>query len=62
MAKNQFVVVIEGTDMYLTGYNIGMPSHSVFGNVENAITYPTLDAANEVAQSIGAGTVGTTKP
>lgn len=57
-----YVVQIEGTDMFLIGYNVQNPPESIFGNLSNAIEYETLDAAVETAALIGSGTVGTTKP
>ncbi len=48
--------------MYLTGYNVGNPPESTFGNLENAVEYETQDQANTVALAIGNGTVGTTRP
>ena len=48
--------------MYLTGYNVGNPTASIFGNLSNAVEYDTLDLAQGAASNIGAGTVGTTKP
>lgn len=56
-----FVVQIEGTDMYLTGYNPNDPPSSTFGNINNAIEFPTLEEAQEKALEIGGGTVGTPK-
>lgn len=60
--RSTFVVVISGTDMYLTGYNVSNPPASLFGNLSNAIEYDTLQEAEETASAIGSGTVGTTKP
>lgn len=57
-----FVVNIQGTDLYLTGYNVGNPPESTFGNLENAIEFETLQAAQQTAALIGGGTVGTTRP
>ena len=62
MAQREFVVQIPETDMFLTGYNAGNPPASIFGNLNNAIIYTTLDAAQQTAALIGGGTVGTTKP
>lgn len=62
MKQDTFVVQIDGTDMYLIGYNLQQPSASLFGNLSNAVEYDTLDAAQQTASLIGSGTVGTTKP
>lgn len=62
MPQQKFVVVIEGTDLYLTGYNVGNPPESTFGNLRDAILYNTLGEAQTAAASIGGGTVGTPKP
>lgn len=62
MPRTTYVVVIEGTDLYLTGYNASNPPASIFGNLNNAVIYSTLDAAQTAASLIGGGTVGTTKP
>lgn len=62
MKQETYVVQIENTDMYLTGYNVSNPPASIFGNLVNAIEYDNLQAANETAALIGSGTVGTTKP
>lgn len=62
MSHETFVVKIDGTDMYLIGYNVQNPPASLFGNLNAAIEYSTIDAANETAALIGSGTVGTTKP
>lgn len=66
MAKETFVVSTDPESleqvMYLTGYNLADPPASTFGNVENAVEFETLEAAQTTALSIGGGTVGTTKP
>lgn len=62
MGKQTYVVVIEGTDMYLIGYNVQNPPASIFGNLSSAIEYSTLGDAQAVAALIGSGTVGTTRP
>ena len=62
MANKTFVVQIEGTDMFLTGYNAQNPPASIFGNLTNAIEFDTLAEAQNLAALIGSGTVGTTKP
>jgi len=62
MADKKYVVQIEGTDMFLTGYNAQNPPESIFGNLTNAIEFETLAEAQEKASLIGSGTVGTTKP
>jgi len=61
MRQDTYVVQIEGTDMYLIGYNAGQPSESLFGNLDNAIEYDTLEAAQQTASIVGGGTVGTIK-
>ena len=62
MPKTTYVVHISGTNLYLIGYNASIPENSIFGNVENAIEFATLEAAEDAASLIGNGTVGTTKP
>lgn len=62
MKQDTFVVQIEGTDMYLIGYNLQQPSASLFGNLSNAVEYDTIEAAQQTASLIGSGTVGTIKP
>lgn len=62
MKQDTFVVQIEGTDMYMIGYNVQNPPASLFGNLSEAVEYATLEAAQETAAIIGSGTVGTTKP
>jgi hypothetical protein len=62
MGHQKFVVVIEGTDMYMIGYNVQNPPASLFGNLSDAVEYTTLEAAQTTAAAIGSGTVGTTKP
>ena len=62
MGHQTYVVKIEGTDMYLIGYNLQNPPGSTFGNLSNAIEYATLAEAQATAAAIGSGTVGTTKP
>jgi hypothetical protein len=61
MSHQQFVVKIEGTSLYLTSYNVGVPASSAFGNLSDAVIFDTLAAANDVATKIGGGTVGTPK-
>lgn len=58
----KFVVQIESTDLFLTGYNAQDPPSSIFGNLNNAIEYDTLNEAQTTASLIGNGTVGTPKP
>ena len=48
--------------LYLTGYNLSDPPASTFGNLQDAVEYDELETAQGCAASIGAGTVGTTKP
>lgn len=62
MPKTTYVVQISDTNLYLIGYNASIPENSIFGNVENAIEFATLEAAEDAASLIGNGTVGTTKP
>lgn len=62
MKEQTFVVWIEGTDMYMIAYNLQDPPASLFGNLESAVEYSTLAAAEQTASLIGSGTVGTTKP
>lgn len=62
MRQDTYVVVIDGTDMYMIGYNAGQPSASLFGNLDNAVEYDTLEAAQQTASLVGGGTVGTVKP
>jgi len=64
MGNNQdvFVVKIANTSMYLIGYNFFSPPQSTFGNLENALEYPTLAEANAIAAKIGPGTIGLPRP
>ncbi len=62
MPKNDFVVQISGTDLFLTGYNQNDPPNSIFGNLSNAVSFATLQAAQDVATSIGGGGVGLPRP
>lgn len=66
MAQEKFVVSTNPESleevMYLTGYNLADPPASTFGNLQDAIEFETLPAAEEKALAIGGGTVGTTKP
>jgi hypothetical protein len=62
MPNNQFVVATENSDLFLIGYNANSPADSIFGNLRDAIIYPTLGEAQTAAASIGGGTVGTPKP
>lgn len=62
MKQDTFVVQIDGTDMYLIGYNLQQPSASLFGNLSNAVEYDTIEAAQQTSLLIGSGTVGTIKP
>jgi hypothetical protein len=62
MAKPILYVVFDpSTGLYLSGYIPNSPSDSVFSST-GYITFTTLAKAEEVAASIGGGTVGTTKP
>ncbi len=60
--QDEFVVINPASDLYLTGYNYFHPPSSTFGNLEHAVIYSTLQAAETAATAIGGGTVGTTKP
>lgn len=60
--KTTYVVQISGTSLFLTGYNAAIPENSIFGNVQDAIEFATLEDAEDAASLIGNGTVGTTKP
>lgn len=62
MPQETFVVLNPVNDLYLIGYNQFDPPSSIFGNLENAIEFETLGAAEQAAAAIGGGTVGTTKP
>jgi len=62
MKQDTYVVQIKGTDMYMIGYNPEYPSSSLFGNLDNAVEYDTLEAAEQTASVVGGGTVGTIKP
>ena len=62
MPNNQFVVHDPENNLYLTGYNPNSPTDSMFGNLRDAIIYPTLGEAQTAAASIGGGTVGTVRP
>jgi len=64
MPNNQdvFVVKIANTSMYLIGYNFFSPPQSTFGNLENALEYPTLAEAQAIAAKIGPGTIGLPRP
>lgn len=64
MPQQKYVVATTGVGqpMYLTGYNVGDPPNSTFGNLENAIEFDTLQEAEQRAAAIGGGTVGTVKP
>lgn len=62
MPQKKYVVQIEGTDMFLIGYNAQTPPESLFGNLSSAVEYDTLEEAQTVASAVGGGTVGTTKP
>ncbi len=57
-----YVVQQPANDLYLTGYNQANPPASIFGNLENAVEFRTLEESQETAALIGGGTVGTTKP
>lgn len=49
------------TDLYLI-FDGGTYENCRWGNLGEAIQYETLEDAEEVAERIGGGTVGTTKP
>lgn len=60
MPKNQQYVVLDpNTGLYLTVYS---PDANQWGNSSDAITFDTLAAAQSLAERIGGGTVGSTKP
>lgn len=62
MPQNEFVVQFnEQTDLYMTVFN---PEYSQcqWGNLENAITFTSLEKAQEVATMINSGTVGVPRP
>lgn len=61
MAQQKYVIVAPN-GLYMTAYNLGSPENSSFGNLQNAVEYDTLAAANADAANIGGGTVGTVKP
>ena len=62
MPKQVFVVKLdEQTDLFLTYYSTD-PAHCLWGSVNDALTWPTLPQAVAIANAIGGGTVGTTKP
>lgn len=61
MSQQIYVVLDQSTGLYLTSYSYD-PEACGWGNSNNAVTFSTLAAANEIAASIGGGTVGTTKP
>jgi hypothetical protein len=60
--KNDYVVVDPVLVIYLTDFNQGDPAQSTFGNLQDAVIFDTLEAAQSAAARIGGGTVGTTKP
>lgn len=56
-----YVVYKPSTNEYLTLYD--KPNNVIiFGSVESALTYSTLQEAKDTAKDVGFGTVGTTKP
>lgn len=62
MGQQTYVVRYnEQTDLYLTVFN---PDYNLcqWGGVENAITFETLEDAQNIANMINSGTVGTVKP
>lgn len=62
MPKELYVVKYsENTDLYLL-YFSSNPEHCLWGNVQDALTWPTLPQAVAVADAIGGGSVGTPKP
>ena len=63
MPKDQdYVVYSENSSLYLIGYNQFSPPNSTFGNLENAVSYPTLEEAQTIAAKIGPGTIGLPRP
>lgn len=62
MKQDLFVVQLnETTELYLKVYT-PQPEYNQWGSAEDALTWHTLEAAQNVANLIGGGTVGTTKP
>lgn len=61
MSKGQKFVVKSPNDLYLIAFNEASPSDSLFGNIQSAIEFDTLEEAERMASLIGGGTVGTTK-
>lgn len=58
MPKEQFVVKLnDTTDLFLTYYSTD-PAHCLWGAVNDALTWPTLLQAQNIAASIGSGPVG----
>lgn len=62
MPQETYVVNNPANDLYLTGYNLVDPPASIFGNLENAVEFNTLEDAETAAAAIGGGTVGLPKP
>lgn len=62
MGQQQYVVKYnDTTDLYLVVYN---PDYNLcqWGSVDVALTWETLQDAQNIAASINSGTIGTTKP
>jgi hypothetical protein len=59
--QEKFVVFDPVTTLYLIVYT-GEAGTRQWGNSKDAITFDTLVEAQNLATSIGGGTVGTTKP
>ncbi len=62
MPHQTFVVIDNGTGLYLISFNLGNASQSSFGNLENAIEFETLEQAENIAAQIGPGTGGLPRP
>lgn len=62
MGQKQYVVKLDqATDLYLTVYSV-VWENCQWGSPSSAITWTTLEQAQNVATSVGHGTLGTTKP
>lgn len=59
MGHQTYVVFNETNDLYFTGYVGETP---MWGSLNNAVEYETLQAAQEAATAIGGGGVGLPKP
>lgn len=62
MSKQLYVVKLnENTELYLTVFSPGY-ENCQWSSADQAITWTSLEDAQTVANAIGHGTVGTTKP